>query len=456
MNRFIPPPHLVRYGTAADQHFLLGDFLDTYGGLIINANMVAHIPSAITSFLTQRTKNKPFFIDPQTHAFQHDLSHLQSQSKEGKLKRSIQRLLEKYGDPVKNSIQQERPVRPEDFKDDKKLRSFCERVIEFQCDTVSDQIEKGETEKYYAFLKEKQILKNKPCRPSLVIAPYFYLTPNTFSRWLPVNRSCAEASQSIAKKCDLPLGVQIVLSRDILTDKDLQAKVAASYSSINADVFLIWVDMLDEQEASIATLKAFVLFLQTLSEKAIPIINLFGGYFSILLMKSGKIDQLKGVTHSLEYGEDRGVVPVGGGIPTAKYYFPALHTRISFGSARRAVKAYDGMKSVEKFHKNICDCNECRKVVKTDPEKDFYNYGETKPVSFVRQNKPMTLEFPLPETREHSVSHYMWQKDKEFKSKITIPDACRELMDAKRKLERQIGLEDVAHCEVWHNILTKL
>lgn len=33
--------HWVRYGTAGDQKFLIGDFQDTYDQLVINGNMVA-------------------------------------------------------------------------------------------------------------------------------------------------------------------------------------------------------------------------------------------------------------------------------------------------------------------------------------------------------------------------------------------------------------------------------
>ncbi len=51
--------HLIRYGIAADQKYLLGEFLDTYDQLVINAAMVAHQPSALAMLITQRAKNKP-------------------------------------------------------------------------------------------------------------------------------------------------------------------------------------------------------------------------------------------------------------------------------------------------------------------------------------------------------------------------------------------------------------
>ena len=56
--------HLVRFGTAADQGYFLNDFKSTYDQIVVNANMVAHMPAAMAGFLAVRAK-KPFFIDPQ-------------------------------------------------------------------------------------------------------------------------------------------------------------------------------------------------------------------------------------------------------------------------------------------------------------------------------------------------------------------------------------------------------
>src|SRR5262245_26184535 len=98
-------PHFVRYGTAADQKYLVGELGPTYDHLVINANMLAHMKAAFSYFVSQKVK-KPFFIDPQTHAFQHDISYLQSASKEkeGEIKKSIKALLSAYGDPVETKI----------------------------------------------------------------------------------------------------------------------------------------------------------------------------------------------------------------------------------------------------------------------------------------------------------------------------------------------------------------
>jgi len=99
-------PHIVRFGIAPEQEFLLGEFLSTYDQLVINANMVAHMPAALAAFVSQKAKGKPYFVDPQTHAFQHDMSFLLSDSsrREGQLKRSFQVLVEAYGAPVSSTV----------------------------------------------------------------------------------------------------------------------------------------------------------------------------------------------------------------------------------------------------------------------------------------------------------------------------------------------------------------
>src|SRR5208283_56264 len=60
-------PRLVRYGIAPDQKYLLDPFAVTYDQLVVNANMLAHLPSAMSEFLSARCR-KQFIIDPQTHA----------------------------------------------------------------------------------------------------------------------------------------------------------------------------------------------------------------------------------------------------------------------------------------------------------------------------------------------------------------------------------------------------
>ena len=222
----IAGPHLVRYGIAADQKYLIGEFLDTYDQLVINGTIAAHQPSALAMFVTQRAKNKPYFIDPQTHAFQHDVEYLQSTSEksEGKIKRSVQKLLDSYGEPIKSRIEDKQSILPEDFNDVEIRKSFCERVLSFQLEIIANEAKQSDAAPYYEFLKEEGTDFSEG-KPNLLVAPYFYMDGATLDEWLQVNLACATNSIPIAKKMELPLAVQVVISSDILFDTDQMGKL---------------------------------------------------------------------------------------------------------------------------------------------------------------------------------------------------------------------------------------
>jgi hypothetical protein len=447
--------HIVRYGTAADQKYLLGDFLGTYDQLVINANIIAHMPAALVSFLTQRAK-KPFFIDPQTHAFQHDISYLLSESEAsaGKIKRSIAKLIDAYGEPLATFVKKRnQALLASDLADEGICRAFCRRVLDFQKNSLSREAGQSDSAKYYDYLRKKGKLDVATAQPSLIVAPYFFMTGNTIKDWLLVNLKCARLSTELDMSS--PVAYQIVISKDVLVNKTSREKIIRKYSSIaKPAAFLLWVDSFSEQEASESDLLALIHLVNSLGRRA-PVVNLYGGYFSVLIKHCGITPNLAAVTHGLEYGEDRGVVPVGGGIPVSKFYLPALKTRILFREAFRAARALGGLASAKGFHANVCSCPECRRVVVSAPLTEFASYGITRPVSFVRRGQPVTVDYPVSETKDHCVRHYMWCKRSEYEERLTKDKVAASLELAQEKLQRSLGLAAVAHCAVWRRVLSR-
>ncbi len=439
--------HLVRYGSAKDQKYLVGEFLETYDQLVINANIVSHMPGAIASFILQRAKRKPYFIDPQTHAFQHDISHILSGSaaSKGLIKRSYKKLLKGYGEPVENIVGDEnKSILPSDFSDNKIRKAFCERVLKFQLETVTDQTESSDDSKYYEFLKEEEILGTESLRPSLLVAPYFCLQKSNYEEWLKVNLSCAKDAHAFASKKNIPLAVQIVLSKNLLENDDQILYLAREYGKLNAGCFLVWIDSFSEQKSSEEDLLAFMRLVSELGKKA-PVVNLYAGFFSILLVHAGI---LAGATHSLEYGEHRPVVPVGGGIPVAKYYVPALHSRLAFRTALRAVRSLGGLESLEDFHSKVCDCKQCKQVITQNANEDFLAYGKTS----VKNGR----QFPTAETSDNCARHYMWSKMREFSGEVDLKQELEWLKDASDSLRRDVGVENTEHCRIWADTLSKV
>ena len=63
------------------------------------------------------------------------------------------------------------------------------------------------------------------------------------------------------------------------------------------------------------------------------------------------------------------------------------------------------------------------------------------------------MESPLPDTKKHSVRHYMWCKEREYGLQTNKDSILKILHDAK-KFETVLGLETTAHCKVWRKLLS--
>ena len=447
--------HIVRFGIASDQKFLLGDFLSSYDHLIINANTASHMPSALASFLSVRAKNKPYFIDPMTHAFQHEIEHIESTSQKrlGEIKRSVQKLIDSYGAPINTCINKEhRSVRPRDFTNGI-LKQFCNRVLEFQTTVIANEAEQSDAAKYYAYLrKQKGQAIARISSPSILVAPYFYLTQKSMASWLPVNISCANISSKLAKSMRQQLGVQLTISQDILFSSRSRKILIEEYSKIKPDVFMLWIDSFSEQNASEDELRALIELIRELG-KVTPIVNLYGGFFSVALKKLGICSSLKGVAHGLEYGESRGVIPVGGGFPSAKFYFPSLHHRLLFRDAFRAIRAVGGVRTAEHFYQKVCDCKMCRETISSNPEGDFHKYGETRPITYKVRGRKQVKDYTLPETRTRTAKHYMYCKKAEYRTTYSNKQVIEELRHCENILSKAFGSQDLRYCTIWANII---
>lgn len=451
---------IIRYGTAAEQEFLAGEYKTIYDQIVINANMVAHTRASISKFLAEKCNGKPFFIDPLTHAFQHDLSMIESSPSEEndeklKIKKSFLKLIESYGDPIKTAILDERrPLSPQDFKSSKKIRAFSKRVIEFQETYLSTVKEKADTAKYYMFLKKKKIEVNLEKKPTITIAPYFYLSVNTMD-WLNVNVSLAESSLDLVNKSRL--AVQLVIHNKVLMNKKLRENVIEAYKKIDCSWCLVWIDGFVEKEASEEELTTFIDFINELG-KTKKIINLYGSFFSVCCARTGITPNLHAVAHGMEYGESRAVIPVGGGIPVAKFYLPALFCRLHFRDAVRAIRKLDGFKDRDSFLEKICNCEECKQTIKSDDiETDFDSYGKTKTLKYRKGLTFISREFPTTDTKKKCLRHYLLTRTSEYNdAKYSDLFKVINLLSKKNtELNGGLSLETISHCSVWKNVFSK-
>jgi hypothetical protein len=455
--------HLIRFGTAADQEYFLNDWLGTYDQIVVNANMVAHMPAALSTFLAFRTQ-KPYFVDPQTHAFQHEVEHLMSDAKDEaqktKLKRSWQTLVNAYGSPIVNVVggDNPRPLLPDDLNDAALRKKFCERVLLFQKDRISTEATTGENAEYVQFYAAEEQKNPGQFPPTLLIAPYFYLAYQFFDEWLEVNLHCLTASRAVVTEAKItePLAAEIVIARETLSSPKRLNELIKAYSehASQPDVFLLWIDSFVEQEASTDELRALVKLVDGLSATGKPVANLYGGYFSVASARFGALQgKLQGVCHGLEYGESKPVVPISGGVPVAKFYLPALHARLNTRVAVRTIRALKGFASPTEFFRVVCDCVECRNVIKGNPEKDFGAFTEAKASTFWRSGQRVAMEFPTAKASDLCAKHYLLCKHREYTEAKDLGALCAELGATFAVLKEPIGLEYAGHAAIWPVVL---
>ncbi|NIM15150.1 MAG: hypothetical protein GTO45_24565 [Candidatus Aminicenantes bacterium] len=293
----------------------------------MNANVIAHTPASIYGMLFASFPDIDFFIDPQTYIVQFDpikyysSEKIKNGTKVTLLKNSVHTLLSEYGEPVSTIINDMERLYPPDLKNS--IDELTRNVINFQKYFLVNSYESKKTEDGYDDYSDHEEYEEKIIEPKYLIPPYFFLSLDE-EDWLQLNiRSIRKAL-----KLEKPekIAPEIVMEKQIFFSESHMNDIAKAYNSIDGiETLFIWIDDFDETGVSAGYLKKLIRFLEKFENK--KIINLYGGYFSLILCKEGI---LKGFCHGPGYGEHRGVKPVGGGIPKAQYYLPHLSKRIKF------------------------------------------------------------------------------------------------------------------------------
>ncbi len=432
-----PPEQLLRLGTHAEKdYFAVGR--DLFDVVVFNANLVEYTAGAVASFVIGTLGEKPFFIDPITHAFGHSPRHIMRWKEEDGerslvVKRSIARLTERYGAVIRRKVQDRRAVTPTDFTRVSDREDLCEAVIGFQMGRLHEALE--EDRKY---LGEEQI------RPALVIPPYFYMDVNSFADWLPINSDFA--SNVVSSVQPVPVFAEIVIDKRLLEDEEAINDIVRTYQALQCDGFLIWISDFSEHAASRLSLRGFRHLVSGLGAGDRPVYNLYGGYFSALLA----FDGLSGFCHGPGYGEGRNVVPVGGGIPRPKYYFTPLHNRF-LHSVIELFLVQEGW-TAERFLGEVCACSVCRQVIDEDID-NFRIFG--KMVVRVREDGT-SYQIPTARAVNCSTLHYMQAKRHEVENVRNASDRnslVADLIAAYQRFQPFFDSDDVRHLMTWASAL---
>ena len=436
----------MMFGTFAEQRHFTYPQKESYHGIFINANMAAYAPDGIAKFI--QTKTSPpnrYIIDPQTHAFQHNPKHIQGSNDQ--LKKSIVNLVEQYGDPIKG-IAGERPLSHRDMTPPNQIL-LVENCIRFQRDFLKSRMESSEDRKYTTFESYELTMS-----PYALIAPYFFLQETTYNNWLEININLVDQTINKLESGEMCFAM-VVLGRGILTNSEAFDEIVSKYRETNVHGFIVWIDDLPEFDSGSAELNGLLKLACKLNAGCKEVINLHGSYFSVLATNPNwKQSSFTGVCHGPEFGEYRSVVPVGGGIPIAKFYIPSLHNRVRYKEAVNLFRGNGYLKSADVFYKNVCNCDECRKNIKNDPEKLFIMYGESSISHRRTKFGIVSIEYPTAETKLRCLRHYLQRKNIEY-----INAKSKSLYELKNEIDYGISefCEDyIGYLSLWKKSLWEI
>ena len=426
------PIHFMRYGYHAEKNFFNAPLRDCYGGIALNGNLVAYSPKGVSSFLSGLLSEKPYFIDPVTHAFGHSLKDISKLDKSGKPvpKAAIKKLAEEYQEPVLTNINSSKSTRPDDFTE-VVLAAFVTSVLAFQKNAITDGLRETGDDKY---------IEQEEREPIFLIAPYFYLSSNTYDLWLDTNLRLVE--ESVKQSKDIPVFTELLVESEAFIDPGIRELLLDNYAGCSAQGVILWVEDFSEHAASPASLSNYRNFISELSDAGKNVLIAYGGYYSVILTSIQNVS----VCHGPGYGEDRKVTPVGGGISRPKYYYPKLHDRIPFREVAYAL-AQAGINDSEAFFERVCRCETCHEVIQDDL-RNFAQFGDS--VTKIRSDG-VAFEYATTAAKAIAVTHYIFNKKAEFDyvANNNLDDMILDLRDSYDKCSTLFDVNEAAHLRAW-------
>ena len=386
-----------------------------YDGFIVSAHVLGHLTAAFTALCAKL--NKPFFVLPDTHAFQlAPVSHFLDTK--GEIKTSWDKLAKSYGHLINLILLQGRNLQPEDFLSkqglwEQTLYDLVSNVINFQKEQVSLALSG-----LVRFLEEPQ-MKQSNC----LVAPYFFFS-SINDPWYQISLKMAQ--ESAKHKGNYRLFAVLCASKSILLSDQAITRIPKDFSFPELDGILLWIQDFDEEDEPTPLLNGFKKLIVSLKEIRKEIINLHGKYFSLMLCHFG----LDGLGTGVCYKEtaDPTHFPTGGppGGPSPKYYIPEIKVKRGKIEAALAIQQLPSLR---------CNCDICNQ------ELDYMMDGAT-PNSI--SNDLMKRHFLINKRNEN-----------EHLCTMSLKQAVSEIRAAYHHYEKNADIVPIEHLKRWAEVLTK-
>lgn len=265
----------------------------------------------------------PYLIDPYTYVFGGTTDEIVG-------RRWFDRLVAKYG--IDTAAEPDRPplspsMLVKNGGPTDALRDLVQCVTGYQNSTVPDA--SGDVDEYEDFESGGE---NRVAAPRWVVPPYFYMEGGGGSDWLAVNvKSIELAAESLPGESNLRS--MIMVDQEVLSNAKAVDEIAAAYRALPVAGHMVWVGDMDEVGAKESVLVDFQRFIGRLCQDGKPLFNAYGGLFSLAN------DRIGGTSHAMCYGEHRSPFEAGGTVFSARFYLPALYSKVPYARQREVTQA---------------------------------------------------------------------------------------------------------------------
>ena len=404
------PLKLLRYNTGNDKKAFV-ESKKYFDAVIFNATIVAYSGPSVADLVSVH-KNQ-YIIDPQTHIFQHDISAILSKDKK-EIKKSVAKYLDELPDTIKSILVRGSALSPDNIEGH--ISELVSKVYAFETEYVLKYIKDKEYDKYLEFAGIGP-------KPRLVVAPYFMLkeeyTKDQIQEWMSINKKCLHELIATNKNV-YDVATQLVIDQSLLLREELFDLIKDTYSKEDFKYIFLWIDNLDTFAANDEIRKGFYRLLEYLNHMGLKPLMAYGGFDSIFLCNKDIKNRLYGVAQSVGYGEARNITPVGGGLPTNKYYFLPIHRRLKFDDAANILYKlgyFSQQKSdseyAEDYYTHICGCEQCHKIIRNNIN-NFNEYNDSIPFVVKGRYGDISRNRPTTNANLIAANHFLFCKVKEW------------------------------------------
>jgi len=400
---------------------------DTYDGVVIPAHIASYYSKFCSEFIG--TLGKPYFIDPLTFIFSNDSSQIRrfvkdkntgrtkrdrfGNKKKGDVKRSYLKLVEnEYCEKIKEVVEENRSLNPNDFADSKIMEQFVNKVVQFQLTKLAAIPDKYKKYEKYAKMSGRDMsVSGNP--PMCLVAPYFPITTLNARGWYPTNIKLIQATK--ATSGTIPTFAVVLADTTTLAQHSKQ--IAEDYSKAGTDGYLLWPDGFSSDQDT-AALRIIFDSVTEFSQTGKPVILMYGDAFSLSLHYAG----LAGFACGICYGEKKlstQDVDIEGGIPP-RYYIRRLKKKVQIETEARRIQ-------IDQYPDLACTCEICQ-----------------------RKPDPVTLDDA--ESREHFMLTRA-QELIELRNGLTRQQYAGILRDAYEEHKNDLLLQPIGHLRNWADIL---